>query len=630
VNYYPFGIESTFINQVTTLYCIYTMTSDSSDDDSYGGMLDSPVSSDDDNDDDGDKNTTKKSSSSSSSSSSVFKFNSQKFGASTSSTSTSFVRPTKRIKRNTTSTTKKKARNQRSSSRRDIESNSDDSDSDSEMEEEEKVGKHPVVVKPKPKSKSNNTNNQKTDTSDNINNKKNIPAATNQETVELSSSDEYEASPQNNNSAVTSSKINKNMTSTNTTRLAALARTKKATTTTTSKEFTNLSSDDDDSDNDIEDVTNKPLPKNLPPDALAAIKRSQQAKAHLTQAQSYKAQDIHVAVPQETVGIIIPPTTTAATGRRILPGQTISIGSRGGSLHSKTVPLGNTLKFTCRCDHLMIKGKKQPTAKNNSNNLNLTIRENETISVLVEKFCKVHNLPPNSAKVVITFDGRRLDTKKTPKFYEMEDEDMIHVTAEATYLLAAGAASTSSSSTKATTTTTTAKTKAISRGKTLQFSLNFKITTAAPEVTAGTRRTKRQKALPKPVMSNKKLMLCENECLEVLVNKIYNTLDLPSDTTKVVMKFDGRCVDIQKTPKFYEMEDEDLIEVSVEKQEAVLVDPLQVALQLQQQQGGMTRGNNNTNTNTSKTTTRRNVRAAPSVARRSSSRSSSRSNPIEI
>ncbi len=34
MNYYPFGIESTFINQVTTLYCIHTMTSDSSDDDS--------------------------------------------------------------------------------------------------------------------------------------------------------------------------------------------------------------------------------------------------------------------------------------------------------------------------------------------------------------------------------------------------------------------------------------------------------------------------------------------------------------------------------------------------------------------------------------------------------------------
>ena len=593
------------------------MTSDSSDDDSYGGM-DSPVSSDDDADDN-DKNNTKKWSGSNSSS--VFKFNSQKFGASASSSSSSCVRPAKRKRRNTnTNTTKKIARNQRSSSRRDsIESGSD---SDSEMEEEEeKAGKHPVVVKPK--SKSNNTNYQKTDISDNNNNnnKKNITAA-NQETIELSSSDE--ASPKN--TAKTSSKINKNITSTST-RLA-LARTK-TTATTTSKEFMNLSSDDD-SDND-EDVMNKPLPKNLPPDALAAIQRSQQAKAHLAQAQSYKAQDIHVAVPQETVGTIIPPTN--AGGRRIpLPGQTIC-GSRGGSLLArKTVPLGNKLNFTCRCDHLTIKGQKQPTAKNNTNNLNLTIRENETISVLVEKFCKVHNLPPNSAKIVLTFDGRHLDTKQTPKFYEMEDEDMIHVTAEATYLLAAGAVSSSSSSTKATTTTT--KVKPISRGKTLTFSLNFKITTAAPKVTAGTRRAQRQKALPKPVMSNKKLMLCENECIEVLVNKIYNTLNLPSDTTKIVMKFDGRCLDIQRTPKSYELEDEDLIEVLVEKQE---VDPLQDAIQVQ---GGTTRGNNNTNT--SKTTTRRKVRTAPSVARKtstrsstisstiSSSRSNSRSNPIEI
>ena len=604
-------LQSTLINRVTNLSL--TMTSDSSDDDSYGGM-DSPVSSDDDADDN-DKIDTKKRSSNNSSS--VFKFNSQKFGASASSSSSSCVRPAKRKKRNTNSnTTKKIARNQRSSSRRDsIESGSD---SDSEMEEEEKAGKHPVVVKPK--SKSNNTNYQKTDISDN-NNKKNITAA-NQETIELSSSDE--ASPKN--TAKTSSKINKNITSTST-RLA-LARTK-TTATTTSKEFMNLSSDDD-SDND-EDVMNKPLPNNLPPDALAAIQRSQQAKAHLAQAQSYKAQDIHVAVPQETVvGTMIPPTNGG--GRRILPGQTIC-GSRGGSLLSrKTVPLGNTLTFTCRCDHLMIKGQKQPTAKNNTNNLNLTIRENETISVLVEKFCKVHNLPPNSAKIVLTFDGRHLDTKQTPKFYEMEDEDMIHVTAEATYLLAAGTVSSSSSSTKATTTTT--KVKPISRGKTLTFSLNFKITTAAPKVTAGTRRTQRQKALPKPVMSNKKLMLCENECIEVLVNKIYNTLNLPSDTTKIVMKFDGRCLDIQRTPKCYELEDEDLIEVLVEKQE---VDPLQDAIQVQ---GGTTRGNNNTNT--SKTTTRRKVRTAPSVARRTSTRSSttsstissnrsnSRSNPIEI
>jgi len=373
------------------------MASDSSDsDDSMGGMLESPVS---DTVDDDDKNCNKKSSNS------VFSFKAQKFSKKNDEVaSSSYARPTKRVRRNNKPiecklsqlNRKKKARNQRS--RRDIDS---DSDSDSEIEEVDRS----VKLK-------SNRNNEKNRNSDR-NNKKIGP--TDQAAIEILSSDEF--SP---DIPPASSKINKNKKSAYTTRLAHKKESDSKSSTKESKtETIDLSSDDD---SDEEDLTKeKPLPKNLPANALAAIRRSQQAKAHLAQAQLYTAQDLHVAV-QETVGIV---PIASKTSQR---GKVTSILST-----TTAAPLGNRLRFTCRCGQLVIKGQKIPTKKD-SIELNLTMRENELIAVLVEKFCKAHNLP-NSAKVTMTFDGRRLDTGKTPKEYGMEDEDLIDVMAEVMDLL---------------------------------------------------------------------------------------------------------------------------------------------------------------------------------------------------
>jgi len=374
------------------------MTSDSSDSDDSMGMLESPVS---DTVDEDDKNNNKKSSNS------VFSFKAQKFSKKNDEVVSSLhVRLTKRARRNNKPiecklsqlNRKKKARNQRS--KRDIESGSD---SDSEIEEVDRS----IKLK-------NNTNNEKKENSDR-NKKKTVP--TDQVAIEILSSDEF--SP---DIPPTSLKINTNKKSAYTTRLAAhkKERDSKNSTKKSKTETDDLSSDDD---SDEEDLMGKPLPKNLPADALAAIRRSQQAKAHLAQAQLYTAQDLHVAV-QETVGIV-PPITRGTT----IADNTSHRGKVTSILSTTTaIPLGNRLRFTCRCGHLMIKGQKIPTKKD-SIDLNLTMRENERIAVLVEKFCKAHNLP-NSAKVAMTFDGHRLDTKKTPKEYKMEDEDLIDVMAE--------------------------------------------------------------------------------------------------------------------------------------------------------------------------------------------------------
>jgi hypothetical protein len=72
-------------------------------------------------------------------------------------------------------------------------------------------------------------------------------------------------------------------------------------------------------------------------------------------------------------------------------------------------------------------------------------------------------------------------------------------------------------------------------------------------------------------MSNKELMIRENDCLELLVNKIRDTLELSSDT-KIDLNFDGHAIDLKKTPNFYEMEDEDLIEVAVEKRQVLTME----------------------------------------------------------
>ena len=64
----------------------------------------------------------------------------------------------------------------------------------------------------------------------------------------------------------------------------------------------------------------------------------------------------------------------------------------------------------------------------------LKIKDNEKLEVLHNKFCKANNLRPADSKISMHFDGETLDKNKTPKQYDMEDEDMIDCTGSASRL----------------------------------------------------------------------------------------------------------------------------------------------------------------------------------------------------
>ena len=342
-----------------------------------------------------------------------------------------------------------------------------------------------------------------------------------------------------------------------------------------------LSSDDD---SDAEDLTSMPSrrPVNLPPALAASLRKIQQAKARLEQAQEYHAHDIHVAV-QETVYV-----PTAPLVHKPAPSHANPIVK---------MDMGAALEFTCRCGHVVINGIKEPMAKDKQSTM-LIVREKEPLSSLVNKFCRAHSLPRETATIAMTFDGRKLDMNKTPVFYEMEHEDLIDVSASAPRRSTAAEQQQRTTRPFAnnapTKPTLLGQPRSGSLGTLLQFSCRAQIKVAAnaPAPNKGARRPKRQKLKQpppsKPKMVTKTVGLGENDRLGVLAKRLCAMLGgLPLSTTKVVMRFDGCVLDQDKSPKFYDMEDEDMIEVSIEKQEQQTIGsspPAPIPAPLQQQQ----------------------------------------------
>ena len=305
-------------------------------------------------------------------------------------------------------------------------------------------------------------------------------------------------------------------------------------------------SSDEEEDDDFMSSTLPKLPLNLPPALAASLRQAREAKARLEQAQEYHAHDVHVAVE-----------------------ETLLVPTRASNLLSSSKPaniaisMGKPLSFTCRCAHLVMKGIKEAVAKDQQSTV-LTVREREPLSALVGKFCRAHSLPQNKAKIVLNFDGQYLDVNKTPTFYKMEDEDLIDVAASAPFR--------SKEQQQRPNPLAKASTllghKRSSRGKSLEFSCRTKITEVDSAPKARGRRPKKMQPTAKPTIITKSIGLCENENLGVLSRRLCASLgDLSPLITKVVMRFDGNVLDMEKTPKFYEMEDEDMIEVSIEKQQ---------------------------------------------------------------
>lgn len=327
-----------------------------------------------------------------------------------------------------------------------------------------------------------------------------------------------------------------------------------------------LSSDDD---SDAEGASPPNRAVNLPPALAAQLEQAQQAKARLEKAQEYHAHDVHVAV-QEPVAV--PTTQTRAI-------RSTPRSSANNNRCPSGTGMGKILNFTCRCGHIIINGIKEALAKDKQSTV-LIVRENEPLSALVERFCRAQSLPHENAKVSMVFDGRKLDTTKTPAFYEMEDEDLIDVSASSTRRLTGQ--------------------KSGSLGKSLRFSCRTQIKVVSNSSVPNQigRRPKRQKQQPqqpsKSEMVTKTVVICENQHLGIIAKRLCAALgDLPLATTKVVMRFDGRVLDTEKMPTFYEMEDEDMVEVTIEKQEQHQINDGSSCLPLQK--GGPSVGNDTGN-----------------------------------
>eukprot|EP00536_Pseudo-nitzschia_multiseries_P005428 jgi/Psemu1/12535/gm1.12535_g len=341
--------------------------------------------------------------------------------------------------------------------------------------------------------------------------------------------------------------------------------------------FTYLSSDD----SDAEDLASSAarsraseLPYNLPPETVAAIRRAQASKTRLEQAQQYKAQDLHVAVEQPVyVPTIKPPTATTTHGSR---------AAILGGYKTNKVNMGETLEFVCRCGHILVGGLKQTTQKDKQS-ITLTLREREPLSVLVDKFCATHNLPRETATISMVFDGEKLDTSKTPIFYEMEDGFLIDFSASATRSLTVIEQQQRSQQhqlQKIATNAVAKKGNSVSLGESMEFTCHVQIKVKAPDPIpqpAG-RRSKRQKLdsitnhahsiTSKLQRVTKKVTMRENESIQLLATRLGSLLgNLSLATTKMTLKFDGSSLDVNKTPKFYEMMTGDMIEVYVENEE---------------------------------------------------------------
>jgi hypothetical protein len=177
-----------------------------------------------------------------------------------------------------------------------------------------------------------------------------------------------------------------------------------------------LSSSDDDDDNTRQcgkGVARSNLAA-LPADVAEIVQRSRQAKTKLAEAQRYHADDIVVEIEEP----IIPSSSSllASGPRRSSPLLSVAVASSG-----PPVSLGHKLKFLCRVHILPAGGTKRPPQE-----LKIAIRYLEKLSVLMGKIVKALELP-HAAKMTMDFDGNVLDREKTPKDYEMEDEDMIDV-----------------------------------------------------------------------------------------------------------------------------------------------------------------------------------------------------------
>ena len=146
------------------------------------------------------------------------------------------------------------------------------------------------------------------------------------------------------------------------------------------------------------------------------------------------------------------------------------------------------------------------------------------------------------------FDGRKLDMSKPPSFYDMEDEDFVDVTvviaSAPVAVTAVAASSTSYARLQPSAMAPVAVATTIYSGATLRLAFRYQNPTTK-----------------KDCSTNVKLKL--DQPLQDAVNEFEEKHSASGGLRIASAIFDGRKLEMSKTPSFYDMEDEDLVDVSV-------------------------------------------------------------------
>jgi hypothetical protein len=259
---------------------------------------------------------------------------------------------------------------------------------------------------------------------------------------------------------------------------------------------------DDSSDEESHPRTGIPLSemKGASKEAMEALQRSRQATLGLKRAQDYKAEDIYVEIEENDT-----PLLTSRIKRSISQPQTLQ--------KKRTINLGKTFSFTFRVQ-LEINGKKQSTP-----NRNFTLRENEHLSILLEKFLKAHSLP-NSTRVNMNFDGLTLDMAQTPAHYDMMDEDLIDISAKANII-----------------------------------PTKMSMQNLGPKFNVTLRRKMGKK------LEQISMQIGQKESFQQLLDTYREKQRLGKK--RISLHFDGDLLDLSKNPAAYDMEADDLVDVIV-------------------------------------------------------------------
>jgi len=194
---------------------------------------------------------------------------------------------------------------------------------------------------------------------------------------------------------------------------------------------------------------------------------------------------------------------------------------------------GATLRLTFRYQH--------PTTKKDCST-NVKLKSDQPLQDAVNEFEEKHRASSGLRIASAIFDGRKLEMSKPPSFYDMEDEDLVDVTV---VIVSSPAAATSSASyARQQPVAPVAVATTIYSGTTLRLTFRYQNPTTK-----------------KDCSTNVKIK--SDQPLQDAVNQFEEKHRASGGLRIATAIFDGRKLEMNKTPSFYDMEDEDLVDVSV-------------------------------------------------------------------